>query len=82
LEEGRYLPFATLAREFGVTFVIRKKSDGVPLDGVSGLAREFGNARITIYRLGTGSAADLRPNIPGIVRGTSTPIVQNQLWDS
>jgi hypothetical protein len=82
LEEGRYLPFATLAREFGVTFVIRKKSDGVPLDGVPGLGREFGNARITIYRLGTGSAADLRPNSPGILRGTSTPVVQNQLCDS
>jgi hypothetical protein len=58
LEKGRYPPFAALARDFGVTFVIRKKSDGGPLDGCPGLAREFGNARITIYRLGTGPGAD------------------------
>jgi hypothetical protein len=58
LEGGRYLLFAPLARDFGVTFVIRKKSDGVPLDGVPGLTREFGNARITIYRVGNGPGAD------------------------
>jgi len=51
LERGQSDAFAALGSRFGVTYVIRKKSDGPPLDEAPGLAREFANARIRIYRV-------------------------------
>jgi hypothetical protein len=53
LERGDEETFRARAAAYGVTHVVRKKSDGPPLDGAPGLVREFADARIRIYRVET-----------------------------